>query len=116
MDIISEQMKKCIFNFGNQNEYGTGFFCQIPNKNENLKVIIASYKILNEDIIENNKTIEVSLNDDKVKKIISLKNKKIYISLEYNTTIISINSVRDEITDFLELDESIFNENININD
>ena len=68
MDIISEQMKKCIFKIENQNEYGTGFFCYIPYKNEKLKVMITSYKILNEDIIENNKTIEVSLNDNKVKK------------------------------------------------
>ena len=78
--------------------------------------MIASYKVLNEDIIENNKAIEVCLNDDKVKRIISLENKKIYISLEYNTTIISIDSSRDEVTDFLELDESIFNENINVID
>ena len=116
MDVISEQMKKCIFKIENQNEYGTGFFCQIPYENENLKVMITSYKVLNEDIIENNKTIEVSLNDDKAKKTINLENKKIYISLEYNTTIISIDSDRDKVTDFLELDESIFNENININD
>ena len=88
MDVISEQMKKCIFKIENQNEYGTGFFCLIPYKNENVKVMITSYKILNEDIIENNKTIEVSLNDGKSKKKINLENKKIYISLEYNTTII----------------------------
>ena len=112
LDVISEQMKKCIFKIENQNEYGTGFFCQIPYKNENLKVMITSYKVLNEDIIDNNRTIEVSLNDDKVKKTINLENKKIYISLEYNTTIISIDSDRDKVTDFLELDENIFNENI----
>jgi len=88
MDVISEQMKKCIFKIENQNKYGIGFFCRIPYKNENVKVMITSYKILNEDIIENNKTIEVSLNDGKSKKKINLENKKIYISLEYNTTII----------------------------
>jgi len=113
MDIISEQMKKCIFKIENQNEYGTGFFCYIPYKNEKLKVMITSYKILNEDIIENNKTIEVSLNDNKVKKIINFENKKIYFSKEYNIAIISIDSDRDEVSDFLELDENIFNENIN---
>ena len=32
--------------------------------------------------------------------------------MEYNTTIISIDSDRDKVTDFLELDENIFNENI----
>jgi len=30
--------------------------------------------------------------------------------LEYNTTIISIEPDRDQVTDFLELDENIFNE------
>ena len=33
--------------------------------------------------------------------------------MEYNTTIISIDPDRDQVTDFLELDENIFNENIN---
>ena len=30
--------------------------------------------------------------------------------MEYNTTIISIEPDRDQVTDFLELDENIFNE------
>jgi len=42
MDVISEQMKKCIIKIENQNEFGTGFFCQIPYKNEKLKVMITS--------------------------------------------------------------------------
>ena len=113
IDIISEQMKKCIFKIENENRNGTGLFCYIPYKNEKLKVMITSYKIINEDFIKSNKTIEVSLNDNKVKKIISFEDKNIYTSPEYNITIISIDSDRDKITDFLELDENIFNENVN---
>jgi len=112
MDIISEQMKKCIFKIENNNGVGTGFFCYIPYKNEKLKVMITSYTILNEDIIKHNKTIEVSLNDNKVKKIINFEDKNIYTNFEYNITIINIDSDRDKVTDFLELDEKIFNENI----
>ena len=89
MDVISEQMKKCIFKIENNNGVGTGFFCYIPYKNEKLKVMITSYSILNEDIIKHNKTIEVSLNDNKVKKTINFEDKNIYTNLEYNIAIIN---------------------------
>ena len=70
--------------------------------------------IINEEIIKSNKEIQVMLNDDKQMKVIKLENRKIYTSDKYDTTIIEIKSNEDKINNFLELDEGIFNDNINI--
>ena len=46
---------------------GTGFFCRIPYKNgQLLPVLVTNNHILNEKNIENNKKIELTLNDDKI--------------------------------------------------
>ena len=46
--------------------------------------------IINEDIIRNNKNIEISLNDNKEKIRINIEKRKIYTSIKYDTTIIPI--------------------------
>ena len=113
-NIILEQMKKCICKIENKNGNGTGFFCYFPYKNKKLEVMITNNHIINEDIIKNNKRIEISLNDNKERKIINIEKRKIYTSIKYDTTIIPINSEEDKINNYLEIDEEIFNENINI--
>ena len=105
---ILEQLKNCICKIENKNGNGTGFFCYIPYKNEKLEVLITNNHIIDEEIINENEKIEVSINDDKEYKIIELKNKKIYTSKLYDTTIIEINSVNDNIHNYLELDDQIF--------
>ena len=111
-NIILEQMKKCICKIENKNGNGTGFLCYIPYKNKKLEVMMTNNHIINEDIIKNNKSIEISLNDNKEKKIINIEKRKIYTSIKYDTTIIPINSEEDKINNFLEIDEEIFNNNI----
>ena len=98
-EIILEQMKKCICKIENRNGNGTGFLCSIPYKNKKLKVMITNNHIINEDIIKNNKIIEISLNDNKEKKIINIEKRKIY----------RINSEEDKINKYLEIDEEILN-------
>ena len=46
--------------------------------------------IINEDIINNNKSIEISLNDNNENKTINIEKRKIYTSIKYDTTIIPI--------------------------
>jgi V8-like Glu-specific endopeptidase len=113
-NIILEQMKKCICRIENKNGSGTGFLCYIPYKNKILEVMMTNNHIINEDIIKNNKSIEILLNDNKEKKIINIEKRKIYTSIKYDTTIIPINSEEDKINNFLEIDEEIFNSNNNI--
>ena len=109
---ILNQLQNCICKIENPNGNGTGFFCSI---NEKLKVLITNNHIINEDIIKYNNKLKVSINDDKENKIIELSNKKIYTSIEYDTTIIEINPKKENINNFLELDEQIFKDSSNIN-
>jgi len=107
---ILNQMEKCICKISNKKGNGTGFFCLIPYKKKKLQVMITCNHIIDEEILKNNKFIEVSLSNNE-KKIIKLENKKIYTSKIYDTTIIEIDSKNEIIEKYLELDEKIFDEN-----
>ena len=104
--IILEQMKNCICKINNKNGEGTCFFCHIPNNN--LLLMITNNHVLNEEILKNNNKIEVSLNDGNEKIELDLNNKKLYTSIEYDTTIIEVNE--DIIKNYIDLDQSIFDE------
>ena len=108
--IILEQMKNCICKICNKNGEGTGFFCHIPK--DNLLLMITNNHVLNEEILKSNNKIEVSLNDGNEKIELDLNNKKLYTSIEYDTTIIEVNE--DVIKNYIDLDESIFEEKKNI--
>ena len=84
-NIILEQMKKCICKIENENGNGTGFLCYIPYKNKKLEVLMTNNHIINEDIINNNKSIEISLNDNNENKTINIEKRKIYTSIKYDT-------------------------------
>jgi len=106
-ELILKQMRYSICKIENINGDGTGFFCQISNK----KLLMTNNHVINEDIIKNKNIITVKLNDDKIKKNIKIKD--YYTSIEYDTTIIEIN-VNDENINYLEIDDNIFDEDINL--
>jgi len=105
-ELILKQMRNSICKIENENGDGTGFFCQISNKN-----LLTTNHIINEEIIKDKNIIKVKLNDNKIKK--DLKIKDYYTSIEYDTTIIEIND-NDENISYLEIDNDIFDEDINI--
>ena len=88
---------------------GTGFFCYIPIGNEKLTFMITCNHILNEKYLNNNDSIKIEINNE-LKEINIKDNRKIYTNEEFNITIIEINSKKDKIKQFLDLDEAIFNE------
>ena len=104
-EIILKQMKNSICKIENKNGDGTGFFCQILNK----KLLITNNHIINEELIKNNKIIKVTLNDNKIRKDIKIKD--YYTSEKYDTTIFEIEEGNIK---YLEIDDEIFDENINI--
>ena len=106
-EIILKQMKESICKIQNKNCDGTGFFCKILNK----KLLITNNHIINEEIIKDKKIINVKLNDNKIMKDIKIKD--YYTSIKYDTTIIEI-EVNDENINYLEIDDEIFNDNIDI--
>ena len=93
-----------------------GFFCLIPypDKNHLMHALITTYRTIHENILNENKQIKLTLNNDKTEKKIKIdKNRKIYLSKEYDTVIIEIKPEKDKINHFLELDEKLIEENSN---
>jgi hypothetical protein len=115
--IIIEQMKNCICKIIIKELFekkGTGFFCNIPFKNQNFQVLITSNNLINENYIKNNKQIFLTLNDNKEYKEINInleQNRKIYINDFYDIIIIEIKK-EDNISNFLDLDEDYLNPKI----
>ena len=110
---IMQQMKTCIFKIfvsekGDKLE-GTGFFCLIPFKNKNLPVMITNNHLLYEEILKKEKYVSIQING--LNKNIQINdNRKIYTNKNYDITIIEIIPEKDNIFNFLELDEQIFEE------
>ena len=90
---------------------GTGFFCNIPYKNGFFKALITNHHIIDEIYIKNNQIIKISMNDDNVEIDLEIKNRKIYLSKEYDTTIIEIKTSDNINVNYLELDNNIFKNN-----
>ena len=61
-ETILDQMKKCVCKVIG-NKIGTGFFCKVLYQNELIPVMITNYHIIDDDFIENNKQIKISIND-----------------------------------------------------
>ena len=105
------QMKNCICKiYKEDGTKGTGFFCNIPFPNEFnlLPVLITNNHILEEKDVKNNKIIEFTINDDKEEKRIIIDKKRIiFYSPELDITLIEIKPDKDNIYNFLEVDENI---------
>ena len=89
-----------------------GFFCKIPfpDKNHMLEVLITNNHFINEDILyKKDEELLIEIND----KILNLNNRIKYTSKEYDITIIGIKPNKDNIHNFLELDDKILNDIIN---
>ena len=110
--IIEEQMKTCIFQIiGKKKKIkGTGFFCKIFYENETIPILLSHYHILNDKFFENNEYLDIYINDKKTNKRIEIDKNLVYIKKEYNIVIIKLKP-EDEITNFLELDENLFDFN-----
>ena len=104
---ILYQMENCICKiYSGKTKKGTGFFCKIPFKKDLLPVLMTNNHILNENDIENDKTIELSINNE-VKEIKIDNSRKKYTNSDNNIdiTIIEIKPNKDGIENYLKLDE-----------
>ena len=111
---IKEQMETCIFKIfvTNLGSIGKGFFCLIPFQNKNLPVMITNNHVLNEETLKKEQFIPIELNNLNIRIQIN-DNRKIYTNKKYDITIIEIIPEKDNIFNFLELDEEItFNRDI----
>ena len=62
-EIILNQMKRCICSVYGES-IGTGFFCKILFRNELIPVLITAFNIIDDNYIENNREIKLSINGD----------------------------------------------------
>ena len=111
--ILSQMEKNVCKIYMNNGIKGTGFFCKIPYKgsyDSSLSVLITNNHIIDEKHLGKNDKIIFSINNDKIKKKLSLSDRKTYTSKLYDITIIEIYSEKDGINDFLELDFDINDE------
>ena len=111
---IINQLEKTICRLKIENEQGTGFFCKIPfpNKKNMLPVLITNNHIINDEILnKNNENITLYM-QEMGKKNIDLNNRITYTNKEYDITIVEILK-KDEINDYLKLDEDIITDIIN---
>ena len=117
-EIILGQMKKGICKIKNKKGKGTGFFFNIAHENCNIPVMITASHVINQEIINEEKVINVIINDEDEKgnKYINIDktNRKIYTSEKYDIMIIEIKPKQDQINYFLEIDKNIFKEINNI--
>ena len=115
---ILNQMKKYVCKIHNGST-GTGFFCKIPNyNNENqlISVLVTNNHVLNENDIEIGKSIIISLNDGKEKIKIKIdKSRKIFTSKILDFTFIEIKEDIDKINNFFELDNEVNEEDEYLN-
>ena len=95
----------------NENERGTGFFCEIPfpDRKNILNVLITNNHIIDEEYIKKNKSIKLKIKSEENETNINLKDRIIFTNEEYDTTIIEIKK-SDNIKYFLELDDKIIND------
>ena len=111
---IIQQMEKNICKIKIGNMQGTGFFCKIPfpNKDNMLPVLITNNHVINENILfKEDEKISIYI-EEKGSRNINLNNRKKYTDKEFDITIIEIKD-KDQINNYLELDDSIIDNIIN---
>ena len=106
---IINQMQNCICKIKNENGEGTGFFCTIKEGEREIHTLITTSTLVNNEFINENIELHITINNKEEKTIRLKGNKNIYTSDNYDITIIEIQP--DEgIINFLELDEAFLRE------
>jgi surface protein len=116
MKYLCERMEKSICKIQKpNNKVGTGFLCNIKDKNNSnpIPVIMTCNHVLDGNDLMSGKEIDLIFNNIQHKKLIINKKRKIYTNEDQDISIIEIKK-SDKINeeDFLELEENIFNENM----
>ena len=109
---IIEQMENNICKIKIGEVKGTGFFCTIPfpNKDKMLNVMMTNNHVINNKLLyDYNSKIEIYIKKENKIKEIDLNDRLKYTNIEYDITIIEIKE-KDNIKNFLELDDYIKND------
>ena len=109
---IINQMEKCVCKIITKGKKGTGFFTKYKYKNKINKVLITNNHVLGENEIENGETIKYIINNDEdnIKKIKIDEKRKRYTNEILDVTIIEIDEEKDNIKEYIEIDNNIMND------
>lgn len=116
MEILGPKLKKQVCKIEcHDGGHGTGYFCNIPDGWNNLKVLMTNNHALNQKDINTGKNIKFSLNNEEIFYEIKIdESRKIYTDEKYDVTIIELSPKdkldKDKIA-FFEIDDQIFEEN-----
>ena len=113
---IFKQMESCIGKiYTGEGKSGTGFFCCVPYENEEKKVFITNYHIINEKFIKEKDKIKLGIDNDHITIDIPIeKDAKIYLSPEKKNDLVIIeikNTNNLQKIEFLKLDDKLLTEN-----
>ena len=92
------------------NKIGTGFFCKIKYKGEEVPVLITNYHVVDDDFLRKNSELKFYINGKSYMINID-SNSKIYSSIRDKYDIMIIRLEEGKIDNYLEIDENIFKEN-----
>ena len=115
--LIAKQMQESVCKIYGTKLNGTGFFCMIQNMKEwnssFLYVLMTNNHVLGEEDIKSNKKINISLNNEKIKKEITIDEKrKTFTSEKYDVTIIEMKPTDGiKLDSFMEIDKDIYKDN-----
>jgi len=104
---VARQSKQYICKITIGQKIGTGFLCKIPFPDESncLPVLMTNHHVINDEKLLQNKKLDISFNNDQIKKIINISSeRKIYSNKKYDLTIIEIYQEMDGIFHFFELE------------
>ena len=108
---IIEEMKKniCTITILGKEVTASGFFCKVPfpDKEHLLPVLITNNQNINRELLDEEKEILISIDNEKNPKHIKLEDRLKYSNEDYNFTLIEIKEDKDGIYNFFELDENI---------
>ena len=112
-ETILFQMKNCICQIiKSSGEKGTGFFCKIPLNGKMIPMLATNNHVLKEEDIQNNKSINLLIKNDKKqkKKTIKINQSRIkFTNVELDFTFIEIKPFIDNVFNFLEIEEDLLN-------
>ena len=115
--IFMSQLEKYVCKiFQTNGRKATGFLCKIPYPDQFrlLPVLMTCNHIISKKDIINNKYIKITFDDDKIEKMINLKEpRKVFEKKELDTFVIEIKPNIDKIYEFLDIDENVFDNNYN---
>ena len=112
---ILEQLINCVCKIKVKGASGTGFFCKVPlGNNQTIKCLMTNHHVIDEQYYNQNKEINLLINDDKDIKSIDTNSKRItFFSENYDIAIIQLKET-DKIQNFLDLDENLFIDKENV--